>query len=189
MNFQNRLLKNTDVCTWASTKKTAEILKITERSLYSYRTQKHRNSLIENVHYKRDKNTPRSAVKYNLEKTCKRIHYVDLNIFTDPNYNRMDHFDDICKEVNKYYPEILNPKYKLYFNNRLIDTWEETENAAEILKITKGELLLWSETLLTEGKHYKKVKKYFTTQIKYNLHETCKRIHKVELHEFLDKRS
>ena len=132
MNFQNRLLKNTDVYTWASTKKTAEILKITERSLYSYRTQKHRNSLIENVHYKRDKNTPRSAVKYNLEKTCKRIHYVDLNIFTDPNYNRMDHFDDICEEVNKYYPEILNPKYKLYFNNRLIDTWEETKNAAEI---------------------------------------------------------
>ena len=91
MNFKNRLVtqkrkvKQEPNYTWASTAKTAEILKVSAAKLYEYRKKNKRNQLIEGVHYKRDEYRlcdRGSPLIYNLQKTCKRIHYLDFEIFT-----------------------------------------------------------------------------------------------------------
>tara|TARA_Y100000114_G_C11491866_1_gene200257 strand:- start:61 stop:477 length:417 start_codon:yes stop_codon:yes gene_type:complete len=114
MNFKNRLVKEKKpkkTYTWASTAKTAVILKVSAAKLYEYRKKPKRNQLIEGIHYKRDEYRlcdRGSPILYNLEKTCKRIHFIDLEIFTDPNgitiYKFFDHFDTRHKEIQKYYP-------------------------------------------------------------------------------------
>ena len=107
MNFQNRLVKQKIKYTWASTAKTAEILKVSAAKLYEYRKKNKRNQLIEGIHYKRDEYRlcdKGSPLIYNLQKTCKRIHYLDFEIFTDPNFKFMDHFEKRSKEIEKYYP-------------------------------------------------------------------------------------
>ena len=110
MNFKNRLIKEKKqkkVYTWASTAQTEKILKVSAAKLYEYRKKVKRNQLIEGVHYKRDEYRlcdRGSPLLYNLEKTCKRIHFLDFEIFTDPNFKRTDHFYSIAKEVDKYYP-------------------------------------------------------------------------------------
>ena len=113
MNFQNRLVKQKRKViqepnyTWASTAKTAEILKVSAAKLYEYRKKNKRNQLIEDIHYKRDNNRFTdigSPIKYNLQKTCKRIHFIDYEIFTEPNYKRSEHLDKIYREIDKYYP-------------------------------------------------------------------------------------
>tara|TARA_R100001198_G_C5160813_1_gene165974 strand:+ start:380 stop:784 length:405 start_codon:yes stop_codon:yes gene_type:complete len=110
MNFKNRLVKekkHKKVYTWASTAQTEKILKVSAAKLYEYRKKPKRNQLIEGVHYKRDEYRlcdRGSPLLYNLEKTCKRIHFLDFEIFTDPNYKFFDHFDTRNKEIQKYYP-------------------------------------------------------------------------------------
>ncbi len=110
MNFKNRLVKVNKpkkVYTWASTAQTEKILKVSAAKLYEYRKKVKRNQLIEGVHYKRDEYRlcdRGSPLLYNLEKTCKRIHFIDFEIFTDPNYKFFDHFDTRNKEIDKYYP-------------------------------------------------------------------------------------
>ncbi len=110
MNFKNRLVKEKKekkVYTWASTAETEKILKVSAAKLYEYRKKVKRNQLIEGVHYKRDEHRlcdRGSPLLYNLEKTCKRIHFLDFEIFTDPNFKRTDHFYTVSKEVDKYYP-------------------------------------------------------------------------------------
>lgn len=114
MNFKNRLVKQEPIYTWVSSIETMRILELSEYKLYNARKKVERNQLIEGVHYKR---VPRyfrqpinynSPIKYNLEKTCLRIHFIDLKIFTDPNFKFMDHCETRSKELEKYYPRNEN---------------------------------------------------------------------------------
>ena len=119
VKFPNRLIRQKKIkYTWASSSETMRILKLSEYKLYNARKKVERNQLIEGVHYKRVARYYKgpvnynSAIKYNLEKTCLRIHFIDLKIFTDPNYKFMDHCETRRKELMKYWP---------YDENGLID--------------------------------------------------------------------
>jgi len=78
------------------------------------------------------------------------------------------------------------------FKNRLLNekvVWESNKNTAKILKTKESELAAlrkWKgKGRLIEGKHYVRTNKNNKrSSIKYNLQETCKALHGVELSLF-----